>query len=907
MQTTTQPPVEVFCRPRDCKWVAGLLWLFTAFLGLLLLVQAPFVVLFVLDREISIPPEWVEGAVSRQIGEDARITFSTLTLDKYGTLRLTDVKVENDRGRRIFTAGKVVADLFLPSTVIGFPRLDRIEGSAIKAWDPARPLGDTEPLVNIDSVCLRRDQEIWSICDFRARFGNIPVIASGTINIPLWAEIAEGLHREAPPVEPDFGSLAQRLREEAQRLVDPFLAIHIYTAADGAEMVACALSSQRVGLPFGISLDGETRAEAGFSATPDGILPTPIRFSAGRASFHGKNELLLADPTVVLQLPRGLFEGQLSSGASAFLSASRFVSSHGELLHPSLTLSKGTRLSIDATGQASLFGNPISVNADIQPLRATADVEVEGVLSINELLQHPAVPHEARKPELEFGKGLFVRLQSRVEASRPSAAPVRFLAETTGAANLAGFRSLYARASGTILPTDLVVDVERLSVQTPAYHLDGSYRHNFTDNRFRFLVQGGFLPRDIDGWMRPWWEELWSDFEIPNPARIDFDLSGDWDHRDERRLFGGIGFQNITLRGTEVERGHARMRSRPYLFELFDLEALRPEGSATGSFANLLDWETRETFAFLYDFHSTFALDAVSPLFGEEVGKIAGDFDMTDPPDLTIRGTLFPRAGSEGDPRESLLIEATADSPLRFHGIRLERLSFHANYGNDVLRVEPLRFRLGDGDGEGWILRRGIGEDSHRSFAITLSDADPASVVAAIPTLAKATGERFSDKRRPGDDSRNLDFSIECSGDPSAPETMLGEGSLDLKSPNLANVRLLGILSRISEELPLPFTLGSFQFEQVGTSFIFNKGLVEMPDLTLRSPTSRLLASGLYRIEEKTIDFDARMHLLGGTDIPVLSQIGSLLNPVGRVFEFRVWGPLDDLNWRLYLDPRSWN
>ena len=55
-----------------------------------------------------------------------------------------------------------------------------------------------------------------------------------------------------------------------------------------------------------------------------------------------------------------------------------------------------------------------------------------------------------------------------------------------------------------------------------------------------------------------------------------------------------------------------------------------------------------------------------------------------------------------------------------------------------------------------------------------------------------------------------------------------------------------------------------------------------------------------------TIDFNARMQPLGEVRFPILAQLGNLLNPVGRVFEFRVWGDPYDPDWRLYLDPRSW-
>jgi hypothetical protein len=324
--------------------------------------------------------------------------------------------------------------------------------------------------------------------------------------------------------------------------------------------------------------------------------------------------------------------------------------------------------------------------------------------------------------------------------------------------------------------------------------------------------------------------------------------------------------------------------------------------------ANLLDWNTREDLATIYDFSSTFALDQIDGLFGEEVAKIVAEFSLAAPPELEVEGTLIPGPPGSTDPREELVVRARTDRSLTYRGVSLENLSLEANYANEILRLEPLRFGLGGGEGEGWAIRRGAAANAEHpfSFGLEFRGGSPAAVTAAIPAVAEAVGDRFTADSDDASGDRKLDFTIECSGDPEAPETLVGEGNIDLHSPNLANVRLLGIFSRISEELPLPITLGSFQFQRARSSFLLNRGLVEFPDLSLHSPSSRLLASGSYEMDDGTVDFDARMNLLGETNFPVLTQLGLLLNPVGRVFEFRVWGPLEDLNWRLYLDPRSW-
>ncbi|MFP4357809.1 MAG: AsmA-like C-terminal region-containing protein [Puniceicoccaceae bacterium] len=889
----------MFRRRRDCRWIACLLWLFTGALGLLLLAQIPFVLLFAFSREIHLPARWVEKLASRAAGDGFSVRLGSATLDETGTLRFRRISLHTPTGRPVAEAEFLEVDLFVPSVFLGRPRVEEAGGRNLRLRDFEGPLGNPEPVASVERFHLVRGGSGWIVEDFRARSGDLRLAAAGRIDTGSWDALAA--EPEPPPGEEFFERILEA-KARMDRFTEPFLFLRFDRSGAGTTRARLTTGADRAELPFGLTLAGNPRLT--FDATLDGggFHPGEIRLSAGELTQGGR--IRVEAPRLRLTPPPGFPGGAVVSGGRARLSARSVETAGGVLSFPTFSLQGRAGLRFAVRGQAGLFGNPVSIEAFINPLRRTIDVSAAGPIDTGALLRHPRVPPEARGHPPRFEEDLFVRASTRFDIGEPLPGNIRFRAES-GPMDLKGMRALHASVIADFDPAALRLSVESLSVQTQDYHFEGTYRQDFGNNRFRLRMRGGFLPGDIDGWMGPWWAELWEDFEINDVPRVDIDLRGDWDHRDQRRLFGGIRFENITFNGMAIERGHARLRSLPYLFELFDLRAFRPEGEIRGSTGDIIDPVTRDRTVRFHDLTSTVDFAAIAPLFGKEVREFVSDFELTAPPELTIRGTLLP--GADGDERENLLIRAHADRPLTYRGIALDSLVFDARYGNGVFRCEPVRFTLGKGTGEGWLIRRRREtEGGIHSAGLTFTGGDPVAVVRAVPVLREAFGERFERDGEEARESRNLDFSIECSGDIDDPATLLGEGSLDLATPNLANIRLLGFFSRISEELPLPLTLGSFRFERVSSSFLLNRGLVEVPDLTLHSASSRVLASGAYDMDKGTIDFNARMQLLGEVRFPILAQLGNLLNPVGRVFEFRVWGDPDDPDWRLYLDPRSW-
>ncbi len=891
----------MFCRQHDCKWIGCLLWLFTVLLGVLLLVvQIPLLILLTIDGELSIPRSWVEKAINHHLGEDYSITFDSISVDETGTVRIREATVRNKIGRKMGSAEFLKADFYLPSIVFGIFHVEQIQARNVEFIDTRGPLGIDSSVLEIPALNILRENDHWQIDDAKLICSNLPISISGNVRKPRldqktgpstnhWIQFLEGI---------------SVLDSQMQRVKNPYLRIELSSTRGNANTVKATFTADRADLPFDIRLDDGVRISSGATLAGGDLRPGPIEFSAGHVSYS--NSVSAERVRLRMPPPGGYSTTAMIAGAIAQVSAESLTTPEVTLSQPTLDLTVQPNFVAKAKGQVGLFGYPISIQSEINLLRRSATVETAGLLSVPDILSHPAVPREIVDFNIQFEKPVYARLISTFSKGKFIPDEVQFQAESE-AFDISDLTGIYAQSAGVLYPHELRVAVNHILIQKTDYHLYGKYFHDFRSNKFRFLVQGGFMPMDIAGFMRSWWDDVWKEFVINDTPYVDLELWGDWDHYDLRSMFAGVRFSDIVLKGMEIDHGYARMRTRPHLFETFELYAFRPEGLAHGSFGILLDWETREIYANTYNLSTSVDFTKLAPLFGDELQEPLSTFELTTHPELRIEGILFPPIEGKISPANHLVINAATDDSLVYKGIELDDLQLTAVYQGKTLYLSPISFGLGGGKGSAhFTLWPDETDRGHSSFQLTLNDAIPYKVVQAIPQLKEAAGDRFDENQSDDLEDNSLNFSIEGSGNISEPETLLGEGNIDLLTPNLANVRLLGILSRISEELPLPITLGSFQFERVKTSFLLNRGLIEIPDLTLHSPSSRLLASGAYEMENQSIDFNAQMQLMREVKFPILAQIGMLLNPVGKVFEFHVWGEIDDLNWRLYLDPRSW-
>lgn len=892
-------------------------WFFLFLLLLLLTVQAPAFYLFVLKKELQVPSGILSTLINRYLPDNYSVTIGNVSVRPDGIIQFTDVNLHNDGApKSIVFIPNAEIHTTLGSILSGKGRFNGISCRDINIHIPGRKRGDFADPILVDSIVVFTQGDHWYIHDLRAKFGNINISAYGQLSLAPFEKFLE-------PKEPSDIDLAPRIQsimDWTQKLDNPYLSLMLSTTPEESQRIEANFLARAVYIPGSLEINGPITAdwigEIHQGAPHTHILSFGVEELTVPESFTLEAPRIYWKPTIshVQAFLENFFgdgpfqEADIIEGRETInLQARRLLFQDTPLDSPVMKIFIPLYpTAVETIIHTYFLQKPLSVKASLNPFEESARIEVLGELDFHALKQSRLLPEDFANLRVEFPEFLAVDLQTELSPGWHWDQPLKFDLQS-GELDLVGLQGVAGAAEGSYDPVRNELRADAFHFESRDYHLSGSYRQDLHTDDFRFLVYGNFQPTDINNWMSDWWSNIWVDFALPYPPYIDFDISGNWRDSDNRFVFGGFRFIETTIRGLHLNQGRASIRSYPYLFEMFNLYATRPEGVVMGSTANILDTTTKKDYAERYKFICTLDIQKAAPLFGKRVTELLETFSFTKPPRIEVSGVVFPNNPPRGDHAESLQVKARSDHPLVFRGVELEHLDFIAEYGEEKLFLSELYFGLGGGTGEGWaMIHMGEEEETPLRFALEFHNGTPAQVVAKVPALAEAIGNRFQAETDLADDENNrLDFMIEASGDPDDLASFLGAGEISIKADTLADIHLLGLLSRIINELPLPITLGSFNFNSLRTSFLLNRGLVELPDLSLSSPSSRLSAAGEYRMSNQTIDFDVRVYLMGEMNVPILSQISQIFRPLANVFEFRLWGEFEDLNWRLNLDPRN--
>lgn len=532
--------------------------------------------------------------------------------------------------------------------------------------------------------------------------------------------------------------------------------------------------------------------------------------------------------------------------------------------------------------------------------------EIRGELLYSKLKQSPYFPSGHRfVGGLAFEHPIHFRATFPAGFSIDPLPPVQLFA-MTDRLDLAGLTGVRGEGEIYFDPAAQILQAIYFRLDKETHALEGSYWQDLQRGLFAIQLEGGFMPMEINRWMTSWWEELWSRMAIRALPEVNLQILGNWQDQHDRFVFGNIRVTDFGLFGLDLERATTRLRFERGFLELYNFEAERPEGRFSGSFGFTRDPRLDQELGRHFSLHSTINPAAAQSIFGPEVEGIISQFTFSLPPTLDIQGVVYsPYARAHGW-QDDLQVTGEALDPLTFRNIALDHLSFTSRYADGHIHVSPLEFGLGGGSGEGEVEHR-TAEDTagELRMRLNLRDAEPGKVAEALPWLDESTRKRFAGGEENGGASSHLHFDLNFSGQPEVPETHLGSGWISVQTPQLANVELLGDLSRLINTLPLPFRVASFSFRELESNFSLEGPQLHFPDIRINSPTSRVLASGKYDLAERQIEFDGRLFFLGETSGTLLAPLGFIMSPLGHAFEFRLHGDVDNPSWRVRLDPRN--
>ncbi|MES1166702.1 MAG: AsmA-like C-terminal region-containing protein [Pseudomonadota bacterium] len=337
-----------------------------------------------------------------------------------------------------------------------------------------------------------------------------------------------------------------------------------------------------------------------------------------------------------------------------------------------------------------------------------------------------------------------------------------------------------------------------------------------------------------------------------------------------------------------------------YFTDILDFSATRGTGSASGTFTRLAEPVGKGWHYVDFAVTSTLAVPEGARLFGADGLDLVKPFHFAKPPRLQINGHLDGPAEPGGEHRK-VHIEAASTGEFTLYDFPLADLSFTASLEDNDLRLEPVGISFAGGTGTGQVHLSGQDPARQLDFSYELKGANLGQAVSALenfsagrPTNLPPAKNTFLEKAA---DIR-LDLALSAGGRYRDPYSFKGTGHAELGGAELGQVRLLGLLSELLNFTSLRFTKLQADFQIDGRNVVF-------PKVELTGANSQIDAKGSYALDQKALDFNAKVYPLRESKFFFPQVFNAVLTPLSEILEVKLSGSLDNPKWVFVHGPTN--
>ncbi|MFA5264491.1 MAG: AsmA-like C-terminal region-containing protein [Opitutaceae bacterium] len=871
-----------------------LVWASWTALGLLLLIQAWIAV----SHELVLPAPLLRMVEHHLSQSGMTIRLGQVFWDPSGQLVVRDFAVILDSFNEPIVKGSLLHTRIDPwGMIVGDPNAHQLELSGVEVLLPApvSPSGRTEAYVkDLNALLYFQDREL-EIGNLTALFGGIFLSAHGSVQLDAWRRARS---------ESDFtwdaalGRVIAAMRQLA--LVYPKLDV-VQGAKIGLELTP---SESR-----GAIAEASITAEALHLPAPYECATGPLHI-VGRFPISGDSPVMtritmsvqnLATPEFNAQTLQATVRGMLHPASFSFEPreadlAAASVESHGVTIKaPSARMEAGPLPILRFTLAAGLADGVVDVAGTVNTSTRSGALHVAATPT-NDLLE---------------------------VASSKSGVNLKRYVQFSGAAHVEG--DLEFAPGGKLQIARGWVEADRFSIQgVPLDHIKGdllwdgrqfhgteavlrqgnniargSYWMDAATRDYRFLLSGGMQPMDISEWFTGWWPALWRNFgfEAALPD-ADIDIIGRWRSPALSRIFVGADVAKPVVSTVAFEKANVQLFILPNYVHALALHAFRTEGEATSWFVRTYNPAAEAWRRIDFDIHSTLDPRQCARIFAPTGPELVDPFFFAKAPKVHGRGHLD-GPGAPGGLSHSVEIDIDSKGEFQMHGFPLEDLNCFVFWDDRNIEIDKASARFAQGTVVGKIAIRQKGSDRRLSFEGSLKNARLADAIQISETYAsREKGAQAQLKPVATDkalDSR-LDVTLNAEGIYGDPLSMHGAGQAQLSGGELGEVRLLGLLSQLLRFTTLRFTTASGPFTIDGKH-------IDFPSIRIKGKNSAIEAHGRYSLENKTLDFNAKVWPFEESQNLIQGAIGLVLSPFSNALEVKLEGTLSNPAWSFANNP----
>ncbi|HWA09979.1 MAG TPA: AsmA-like C-terminal region-containing protein [Opitutaceae bacterium] len=852
-------------------------------------------------REMAVPGFVLRALEDRLAASQLQATFGHTSFDPSGRILVENVRILSPSFKEpLVTVRAAYARLDPWALLAGrFEPLEfRLSGVSLFVPAMLSASGHAEPLVSdLDATLVPGEHEV-DVRLLTTRLGRLVITARGAVHTAVWQHGRGAPLPVADFISKDYPRLSRQLADYARRLDlldEPRLDVDLVPSDTRGAIVTAAFTARglNVSEPFALQavnlsaatrfpVAGETVVKAQFDLSADELrLPRDAVAQGVHARVRGtlRPEQRTFDPEeTAASVNRVTGEGL--TAAPVVADATR---RDGPLRAAIVTRLAGAPVAV--SGVADLAEKSAHLHLDTAPTPALlAALSPFAHRDLPALLRLSIPPEVTAEIELATG-WKFASVDGRFDVRQVVARNVA-LDEVSGHVTYAGTR---------LEATDVLLHQGENIAR-------GSYTMDTATLDYRFLLDGRLRPAGIDGWFTEWWPHFFQNFDFTAaPPAADVDVQGRWGRPDLSSEFIAVDAVSPIIRGVAFDRVRTRLFIRADFFtDALDFSVAHRTGGASGSFTRRYDPVAKALRRMDVDVTSTMDEQDGARIFGREGLDIVEPFHFSTPPHLRIKGHLDGPAGPEGE-HQKLHIEGESGGAFTLFDFPLSDLSFNADLSDDDLTIDRVSTTFAGGKGAGRVTVTGRRPDRKLDFNYDLKGANLAQSITTLdnflnrnqPASEAAKGD-FMEKAA---DIR-LDLSAAATGKYQDLYSFQGKGHAELVGPELGQVRLLGLLSQLLNFTSLRFTRLQTDFQIDGRKLVF-------PEVKVTGANSEIDAKGAYALDEKALDFNAKVFPLGESKTFLPQVVNAVLSPISEILEVKLTGSLSKPEWAFVHSPVS--
>ncbi len=455
-----------------------------------------------------------------------------------------------------------------------------------------------------------------------------------------------------------------------------------------------------------------------------------------------------------------------------------------------------------------------------------------------------------------------------------------------------------------------VLDISNISIKTmEGWGMKGAFTQNIVNYDYTVRACGLIRPMAIASFMEVWWTKVMSSFSFVGDGNFPYGdvwVKGRWGKPEFIWCYADASGKNALYNGVNFSNFHVNVWVNPQRITLYDLSV----GAQTRTAHGLIEWLYGKEGITTYKkqrifLESNLNSQELIALGGSDAKEVLDVVKFAQAPRLTLNAELF-NPSLNPDRRDIFNVSAFASGDTTIEGITIKNFGFNAKSDkiNTQINDATFVFCRGNAGGSVSLHKRSDGGMNFKADinAENMNQADFINFLASLGKSKKDDSTKASDFLE-GSENGVVNAAINFGGDLQKMEMSVGNGYVSIENKDLKSLHIFGLLSRALSSLKLP--LGSFDITYLSTPFSIAAGEVEFPRLEMGGPVMRAQGAISYDFLKDDLDGALMFTLFGGLDVPILSEVVSLIDPITSSVQINVDGSLADPSFGVSLKPAN--